>query len=42
MVNFKPVVLFLKIKYTLYENARLQAWGCPEQGFYDVAKDKYG
>ena len=21
---------------------RLQAWGCPEQGFYDVTKAEYG
>ena len=28
--------------YTLWENARLQAWGCPKQGFHDVIKTKYG
>ena len=29
-------------KYSLSENTRLQAWVCPEQGFYDVTKTKYG
>ena len=29
-------------EYPFWENTRLQAWECPEQGLYDIAKVKYG
>ena len=37
----KKLLAYEEHEYTLSENTRLQAWVCPEQSFYDVAKTKY-
>ena len=40
--NLLQVFRIEKAFGTLWENVRLQAWGCTEHDFYEVAKAKYG
>ena len=34
-------MVYEKHEYTTWENARLQAWGCEEQVFYNFKKIQY-